>query len=102
MVVPIVKYLTSKLLFINYLEIGSSSSVYHPYRSPSAHSSSINRQISVNEAVKTNRILSIESFSIAENIKDTSDILVEYARYMKKHQKSYLRSLFNAHKKENW
>ena len=95
--------------------LGNSSSAYHPYRprgnynsnnrrfsNSSTSSTSSTRIISVDEAMKTDRILSIENFSNVERIKDQDEVPFEYGKYIKKHQKAHLRNIFNLHKKEKW
>lgn len=83
-------------------------SSYHPYRSgsnnrfPGTSSAPTNRLVSVHEALKTDRILSIESFANIERIHDTETIVQKYAEYVKRHQRAHLKTIFNNHKKEKW
>lgn len=105
-----------QLSYFSFLFIDNSSSTYHPYRpkgnygdgsgrrfsNSSNSSTSSNRIFSINEAIKTDRILSIENFANVERIKDQDEVPFEYAKYVKRHQKAHLKNIFNLHKKEKW
>lgn len=74
---------------------------YHPYRSGRSNGPSSNtRLVSVSDALKTDRILSIENFINVEKIdSEAENILSQYFEYVEKHQTAFLKSLF---KKEKW
>ncbi len=102
-------YLNLHYVFIYNLDKSS----YHPYRSnngkrrysatsSSGSSAASNRVVTVEEALRTDRILSIESFANVERINDQEIASKEYAKYIKRHQKAHLRNLYNLHKKEKW
>ena len=85
----------SNTLFIYIL--GNS---YHPYRSGRSNGpSSGSRLVSVSDALKTDRILSIENFVNAERIDpEEKGIVSSYFSYVEKHQIAFLKSLFKKEK----
>lgn len=89
----------------------SESRGYHPYdsvRSGSTHGGSrdhrrapSSRVMSVAEALKTDRLMTIEQFSATGRFGDDT-IRDAYAQYIKDHQQAHLHSVFAKHKKKQW
>ena len=77
-----------------------SSNSYRRGHSSHSHSSS-SRPLSVEAALKTDRILSFDQFSSIERAQG-EELMRLYCEYLQKHQHAYLHSFFNKHKKEKW
>ena len=73
-----------------------------PSYSSHSHSHSSSKSLSVEGALKTDRLLSFDQFSTIERSAQGDELLNLYTEYMQKHQRSYLQSFFNKHKKEKW
>jgi hypothetical protein len=98
--------LMKQKLFNQFLIFIDKSNGYHPYRNngryPSnSNSSGSTRVVSVKEALKSERILSIESFAHVERINET-EASHEYSLYVQKHVKNFLKNIYSRHKKEKW
>ncbi len=72
------------------------------YRSRnSSPSSSSSKPLSIEAVLKTDRLLSFEQFSGLERAQGEESLRL-YSEYMQKHQRTYLQTFFNKHKKEKW
>lgn len=67
----------------------------------SSYSSASSKPVSIEAAIRTDRLLTFDQFSTLERAHG-DELFRLYSEYMQKHQRVYLQNFFNKHKKEKW